>query len=43
MPADIYAGESFSPDEYLMVTTIQNLTPYIVPLSRFPQSQLFVI
>ncbi|WP_333877311.1 prolyl oligopeptidase family serine peptidase [Flavobacterium sp.] len=36
--ADIYAGESFSPDgNYLMVTTIQKPYSYIVPLSRFPQ------
>ena len=36
--ADIYAGESFSPNgEYLMITTIQKPFSYIVPLSRFPQ------
>lgn len=36
--ADIYAGESFSPDgNYLMVTTIQKPYSYIVPMSRFPQ------
>ena len=36
--ADIYAGESFSPDgNYLMITTIQKPYSYIVPLSRFPQ------
>ena len=36
--ADIYAGESFSPDgNYLMLTTIQKPYSYIVPLSRFPQ------
>lgn len=36
--ADLYAGESFSPDgNYLMVTTIQKPYSYIVPLSRFPQ------
>ncbi|HLP64334.1 prolyl oligopeptidase family serine peptidase [Flavobacterium sp.] len=36
--ADIYAGESFSPDgNYLMLTTIQKPFSYIVPLSRFPQ------
>ena len=36
--ADIYAGESFSPDgKYLMLTTIQKPFSYIVPLSRFPQ------
>ncbi|WP_026704194.1 alpha/beta hydrolase family protein [Flavobacterium soli] len=37
MPADMYAGETFSPDgNYLMVTTIQKPFSYIVPLSRFP-------
>jgi len=37
-PADIYAGESFSPDgNYLMLTTIQKPYSYIVPYSRFPQ------
>ncbi len=36
--ADIYTGESFSPDgNYLMLTTIQKPYSYIVPLSRFPQ------
>ena len=36
--ADIYAGESFSPDgNYLMLTTIQKPYSYIVPMSRFPQ------
>lgn len=36
--ADIYAGESFSPDgKYLMLTTIQKPFSYIVPLGRFPQ------
>jgi dipeptidyl aminopeptidase/acylaminoacyl peptidase len=41
MPADIYAGESFSPDgNYLMVTTIQKPYSYIVPLSRFPQKSV---
>jgi len=39
--ADIYAGESFSPDgNYLMLTTIQKPYSYIVPLSRFPQKSL---
>lgn len=39
--ADIYAGESFSPDgNYLMVTTIQKPFSYIVPLSRFPQKTI---
>jgi dipeptidyl aminopeptidase/acylaminoacyl peptidase len=37
MKADMYAGESFSPDgNYLMVTTIEKPFSYIVPLSRFP-------
>lgn len=37
MPADLYAGESFSPDgNYLMVSTIQKPFSYIVPLNRFP-------
>ena len=37
MKADMYAGESFSPDgKYLMVNTIQKPFSYIVPLSRFP-------
>ncbi|WP_313803976.1 prolyl oligopeptidase family serine peptidase [Flavobacterium sp.] len=36
--ADMYAGESFSPDgNYLMITTIEKPYSYIVPLSRFPQ------
>jgi dipeptidyl aminopeptidase/acylaminoacyl peptidase len=40
-PADIYAGESFSPDgNYLMLTTIQTPYSYIVPLSRFPQKSV---
>lgn len=40
-PADIYAGESFSPDgNYLMITTIQKPYSYIVPLSRFPQKSV---
>lgn len=39
--ADIYAGESFSPDgKYLMLTTIQKPFSYIVPLSRFPQKSI---
>ena len=39
--ADIYAGESFSPDgNYLMITTIQKPYSYIVPLSRFPQKTI---
>jgi dipeptidyl aminopeptidase/acylaminoacyl peptidase len=40
-PADIYAGESFSPDgNYLMLTTIQKPYSYIVPYSRFPQKSV---
>lgn len=40
-PADIYVGESFSPDgNYLMLTTIQKPYSYIVPLSRFPQKSV---
>lgn len=36
--ADIYSGESFSPDgKYVMITTIEKPFSYIVPLSRFPQ------
>lgn len=39
--ADIYAGESFSPDgKYLMLTTIQKPFSYIVPLNRFPQKTI---
>jgi len=39
--ADIYAGESFSPDgNYLMLTTIQKPFSYIVPLNRFPQKTI---
>lgn len=39
--ADIYTGESFSPDgNYLMLTTIQKPYSYIVPLSRFPQKTI---
>lgn len=39
--ADIYVGESFSPDgNYLMLTTIQKPYSYIVPLSRFPQKTI---
>lgn len=37
MPADLYAGESFSPDgNYIMLTTIQKPFSYIVPYNRFP-------
>lgn len=40
-PADMYIGESFSPDgNYLMVTTIQKPFSYIVPLNRFPQKSI---
>lgn len=36
--ADMYAGESFSPDgNFVMITTIQKPFSYIVPYSRFPQ------
>jgi dipeptidyl aminopeptidase/acylaminoacyl peptidase len=35
--ADMYAGETFSPDgNYLMISTIQKPFSYIVPLNRFP-------
>jgi dipeptidyl aminopeptidase/acylaminoacyl peptidase len=38
-PADMYAGESISPDgNYLMITTLRKPFSYIVPLSRFPQT-----
>lgn len=37
-PADMYAGESISPDgNYLMITTLRKPFSYIVPLNRFPQ------
>lgn len=36
-PADMYAGQSFSPDgNYIMLTTIQRPFSYIVPYNRFP-------
>ncbi len=36
--ADMYVGESFSPDgNYLMLSTLQKPFSYIVPLNRFPQ------
>ncbi len=39
--ADMYAGESISPDgNYVMITTIQKPFSYIVPLSRFPQKSV---
>ena len=35
--ADLYAGQSFSPDgSLIMITTIQKPFSYIVPLNRFP-------
>lgn len=38
-PADMYAGESFSPDgSLLMTTTLQKPFSYIVPLNRFPMT-----
>lgn len=37
MPADLYAGESFSSDgNYIMLTTVQKPFSYIVPYNRFP-------
>ena len=37
--ADLYAGESFSPDgNYILLTTIKKPYSYIVPLSRFPMN-----
>lgn len=39
--ADLYAGESISPDgNFVMVTTIHKPFSYIVPLSRFPQKSV---
>ncbi|MDI5887317.1 alpha/beta hydrolase family protein [Flavobacterium yafengii] len=39
--ADMYAGESFSPDgNYIMLTTIQKPFSYIVPLNRFPSKSI---
>jgi dipeptidyl aminopeptidase/acylaminoacyl peptidase len=39
--ADMYAGESFSPDgKYLMLTTLHKPFSYIVPLNRFPQTSV---
>ncbi|MFY8020252.1 MAG: prolyl oligopeptidase family serine peptidase [Bacteroidia bacterium] len=36
--ADMYIGESYSPDgKYLMITKLEKPFSYIVPLSRFPQ------
>jgi len=37
-PADMYAGQSISPDgNYIMLTMIRKPFSYIVPMSRFPQ------
>lgn len=37
MPANLYAGESLSPDgNYIMLTTVQKPFSYIVPYNRFP-------
>ena len=39
--ADMYAGESISPDgNFVMLTTLQKPFSYIVPLSRFPQKSV---
>lgn len=39
--ADLYAGESFSPDgNYILITTLQKPFSYIVPLSRFPMKSI---
>ena len=39
--ADMYAGQSFSPDGNLvMITTIQKPFSYIVPLNRFPSTAI---
>ncbi|MBC3830897.1 prolyl oligopeptidase family serine peptidase [Undibacterium amnicola] len=39
--ADMYAGESFSPDgKLLMLTTIQKPFSYIVPINRFPSKTI---
>lgn len=39
--ANMYIGESFSPDgNYLMLTVIEKPFSYIVPLSRFPQKSM---
>ena len=36
--ADLYTGESFSPDgNYIIITTIHKPFSYVVPLNRFPQ------
>lgn len=39
--ADMYAGESFSPDgNYILLTTIQKPFSYLVPLNRFPMKTM---
>ncbi|MGX9984782.1 prolyl oligopeptidase family serine peptidase [Soonwooa purpurea] len=39
--ADMYAGQSFSPDgKYINITTLQKPFSYIVPLSRFPMTSV---
>jgi len=39
--ADLYAGESFSPDgNYILITTIKKPFSYIVPLNRFPMTAI---
>ena len=39
--ANMYAGESFSPDgNYLMISTIKRPFSYIVPLNRFPNETI---
>lgn len=41
LPANMYAGLSFSPDcNYVMVTTIERPYSYVVPSSRFPQKSV---
>lgn len=39
--ADMYAGETFSPDgNYILLTTIQKPFSYLVPLNRFPMKTI---
>ena len=39
--ADLYSGETFSPDgNYILLTTIQKPFSYLVPLSRFPMKTI---
>ncbi|WLD22976.1 prolyl oligopeptidase family serine peptidase [Flavobacterium dauae] len=39
--ADLYAGETFSPDgNYILLTTIQKPFSYLVPLNRFPMKTI---